>query len=65
MDALQASKDKALQIADQKTYRIWLFYMAASSNEFEKGTFNVYQTLVSNKSEGFNLTPLTREDLYL
>lgn len=62
---LREQKEKARQLVDEKTYRIWELYMAGCAYGFEKGNINIYQTLASKHCEpGIPKIPLTREDLY-
>lgn len=61
---LQSRKDELRKIVDEKTYRIWLIYIAASAYGFEKGKINIYQALLSKSRHGLSPVPLTRADLY-
>lgn len=60
---LQANQAGALRMVEERTYRIWILFMAACSHAFETGRTNVYQVLLGKK--GCNdQVPLTRSDLY-
>lgn len=61
---LLKNKPRALELVDEKKYRIWVIYMAACSFGFEKGSIGVYQLLAAKKKSGFSHLPLTREDIY-
>jgi cyclopropane-fatty-acyl-phospholipid synthase len=53
-----------LGIVPEKTYRVWLLYMAGSAAAFRRGDIAVYQTLLSRPHHGESHLPLTREDWY-
>jgi cyclopropane-fatty-acyl-phospholipid synthase len=46
--ALEANRDRAVQSAGDRTYRIWRLYMAGSAVAFELGAIGVYQTLLAD-----------------
>lgn len=58
------NKPRALEIVDERKFRIWIIYMAACSYGFEKGNIGVYQLLSAKKKHGYSHLPLTREDIY-
>lgn len=62
---LEASHDTAVAMSDERTYRTWRLYMAASVRGFERAGINVYQALLSKSDAGSAELPLTRADLYL
>lgn len=62
--SLEARRAEALRITDERTYRAWRLYMAASAYGFEAGQINVFQTLLSRSRAGAVELPLTRSDLY-
>lgn len=62
---LESNKAKAVSLKDERTYRTWQLYMAASVQGFESGGINVYQALLSKSEDGRSDIPLTRADLYL
>jgi cyclopropane-fatty-acyl-phospholipid synthase len=47
---LQANREACLALVDQKTYRTWLLYLAASACGFSQGTTDVYQILMAKRS---------------
>jgi cyclopropane-fatty-acyl-phospholipid synthase len=61
---LRANREQLLKQVAEKTYRIWLLYMAGSAAAFRRGDIAVYQTLLSRPDHGRCGLPLTREDLY-
>jgi cyclopropane-fatty-acyl-phospholipid synthase len=64
VDGLKAHRDDLLKQVPEKTYRIWLLYMAGSAAAFRRGDIAVYQTLLSRPDKGESRLPLTRADLY-
>jgi cyclopropane-fatty-acyl-phospholipid synthase len=61
---LEACQDKAREITDETTYRIWRLYMAGSEHWFRTGMINLYQTLLVKSRHGESGMPLTRADWY-
>lgn len=62
---LQRNADMLLAHVPEKTYRIWLLYMAGSAAAFRRGDISVYQVLLSRADDrGNSHLPLTREDWY-
>lgn len=61
---LKAHREDLLQQVTERTYRIWLLYMAGSAAAFRRGDIAVYQTLLSRPDKGASRLPLTRADLY-
>ena len=45
---LEKNREAAIEIADEKTYRIWRLYMAGSAVAFERASISVYQLLLSD-----------------
>ncbi|MEJ2265900.1 MAG: cyclopropane-fatty-acyl-phospholipid synthase [Anaerolineales bacterium] len=62
---LEAQHGEAVRLTDERTYRTWRLYMAASATGFERGNISVFQVLLSKSTHGRAELPLTREDLYL
>ncbi len=60
---LEANREAVLREVDERTYRVWRLYMAASALEFESGGTGVYQILASKRDQGRWPVPLTRHDL--
>ena len=61
---LTAHHEELLRQVPEKTYRIWLLYMAGSAAAFRRGDIAIYQTLLSRPDRGKSGLPLTRADLY-
>jgi cyclopropane-fatty-acyl-phospholipid synthase len=61
---LEGNYQQAVQIKDERTYRTWRLYMAASAYGFENGQINVYQALLSKSRQGHAELPFTRADIY-
>lgn len=61
---LESRQAEAVALKDERTYRTWRLYMAASVVGFESEGTNVYQALLSKSSNGDSGLPLTRVDLY-
>jgi cyclopropane-fatty-acyl-phospholipid synthase len=62
---LERSRDRALQIVDEITYRTWMMYLVGSQLGVETGAFNLHQyLLVKPRQDGRSGLPLTRGDWY-
>ena len=61
---LEGRYDQAVALNDERTYRTWRFFMAASVQAFERGGANIYQALLAKSADGKAGLPLTRDDLY-
>lgn len=62
---LEANRERAVQMTDEATYRVWRLYMASSAYGFATNRITVFQTLLAKNDErGHNNLPLTREDWY-
>jgi len=64
VDRLQQNRRAVLHEVSEKTYRIWLVYMAGSAVAFQRGKIMVYQVLLSRPDRGRSHLPRTREDCY-
>lgn len=64
VSGLMAHREELLKQVPEKTYRIWLLYMAGSAAAFRRGDIAIYQTLLSRPDKGQSRLPLTRSDLY-
>jgi cyclopropane-fatty-acyl-phospholipid synthase len=62
---LETQHGEAVRLTDERTYRTWRLYMAASATSFERGNISVFQALLSKSARGKAELPLTREDLYM
>ncbi len=61
---LQRNRDQCLQHIDERSFRIWILYLAMSSIYFEEGKIFLYQVLSTKRMPSFAPVPLTREDIY-
>lgn len=62
---LEAKREEAIRIAGETTYRVWRLYMAGSAYHFERGEFNIYQTLFAKpNADGSVQLPWSRAELY-
>jgi cyclopropane-fatty-acyl-phospholipid synthase len=61
---LEAGYEQAVALKDERTYRTWRLYMAASAQGFESRGTNIYQSLLSKSERGLAEVPLTRDDVY-
>lgn len=61
---LQQCKRQIVSKFSDRTYRIWLLYMAGSAAAFQRGEIAVYQTLMCRRDSGGSSLPLTRHDWY-
>lgn len=61
---LEANSAEAIRLTNEKTYRIWRLYMAASIHAFSMGRVNLYHTLSVKPLRGSSGMPLTRTDWY-
>ena len=50
---LEKNREAAIEIAGEKTYRIWRLYMAGSAVAFERATISVYQLLLSDPARSW------------
>ena len=64
VERLQQNRRAVLQEVSEKTYRIWLLYMAGSAVAFQRGKLMVYQVLFARPERGRCHLPHTREDCY-
>lgn len=49
---LQEHRDACLALVDNRTYRTWLLYLAASVTAFERGESQLYQILLAKRGRG-------------
>ncbi len=62
---LEASRDAALCLVDERTYRVWRLYMAGTSHAFTTARLSLHQTLLSKPGRGGEARlPWSRGDLY-
>ncbi len=62
---LEANRERAIAIADERRFRIWAAYLAGSAHAFSHGWINIYQVLACKANNtAANALPLTREYMY-
>jgi cyclopropane-fatty-acyl-phospholipid synthase len=62
---LEAHYNDARRVVDERTYRVWRLYMAASAHAFDSAMVNVYQAVLGKPdAHGVSGLPWTREDWY-
>jgi cyclopropane-fatty-acyl-phospholipid synthase len=61
---LELNRDKALQVVDESTFRVWRLFLTGSAYGFATGPLNVYQSLLVKPDHGRSGLPLTRADWY-
>jgi len=61
---LEARREEACGVTDEKTYRLWRLYLAGAAHKFRMGQNSVYQVLLSKTFDGESKLPLTRGDWY-
>lgn len=64
VEGLRRNRASLLARVPEKTYRIWLLYMAGCAAAFRRGDIAIYQVLLSKPDRGESRLPLTREDWY-
>jgi len=64
VEGLRQNEEELRNYVTEKTYRIWLLYMAGSAAAFRRGDIAVYQILLSRPERGRYRLPLIREDWY-
>jgi cyclopropane-fatty-acyl-phospholipid synthase len=62
VENLQANARTVLKHVSERTYRIWLLYMAGSSDAFRMGNIELYQVLLGRRNPAVKLA--TRENWY-
>ena len=61
---LEARREDACGVIDERTFRLWRLYLAGAAHKFRIGQNSVYQVLLSRNLEGESGLPLTRGDWY-
>ena len=62
---LEANRDAARRLVDERTYRVWRLYMAGTSHAFTTARLSLHQALLSKPdSRGHAGLPWSRGDLY-
>jgi len=64
-DAFESRMGQAVEIAGDRTTRIWRVYLAGCAHAFEQGWISIYQVLASRQGKpGRTALPLTRDWMY-
>lgn len=61
---LELHRERALQVVDPATYRVWRLFLSGSAYAFATGPLNIYQALLLKTDQGRSGLPLTRSDWY-
>ena len=61
---LELRREKALQVVDEPTYRVWRLFLSGSAHGFAAGFLNLFQAVLLKPDEGRSGLPLTRADWY-
>jgi len=61
---LEVSRESALSLVGEVSYRIFRLYMAGATLGFRYGTYALNQVLVAKPNDGVASLPLTRADWY-
>jgi cyclopropane-fatty-acyl-phospholipid synthase len=64
VEGLRRHRASLLESVPERTYRIWLLYMAGCAAAFRRGNIAIYQVLLSKPDRGDSRLPLTRDDWY-
>jgi len=64
VDRLEANRERAIELTDPVTYRVWRIYMAGSAYGFKTGRIGIYQSLLAKSGRRPSGLPLTRCDWY-
>ena len=57
---LEARRDEAIRLTNERVYRTWRLYMSASAHSFASGSINIVQTLFAKPLAGDADLPLRR-----
>jgi cyclopropane-fatty-acyl-phospholipid synthase len=63
-ERLQANATEARALVGERTYRIWLGYLASASVAFAGGSIGLYQTVALRQDPSAVAVPTTREAIY-
>jgi cyclopropane-fatty-acyl-phospholipid synthase len=65
-ERLEASKQRAIELAGDRRYRIWSIYLVGCAHAFAHNWINIYQILCAKKGKDtVNPLPMTRDYMYL
>jgi cyclopropane-fatty-acyl-phospholipid synthase len=64
-DNLERARERGIELAGARRYRIWSIYLAGCAHAFNVNWINLYQVLAAKRSlPGLNPLPMTREYMY-
>jgi cyclopropane-fatty-acyl-phospholipid synthase len=63
-ERLEHRKEEAVRLGGDRMYRLWRLYMGIASWQFERGEFDLAQSLLHRPAGGPSGLPPTRADLY-
>jgi len=64
-ERLENAKERAIELAGERRYRIWAIYLIGCAHAFAHNWINIYQILCAKKSEGTDSPlPMTRDYMY-
>ena len=63
-ERLLRNRERALRLVQERTYRIWVLYLIASSHYFAEGSIGLYQAVASKSDPTTVAVPVTRETIY-
>lgn len=64
-DSLERNKERAIEIAGDRRYRIWSLYLIGCAHAFANSWINIYQVLAAKDGDvGANSLPMTRDYMY-
>ncbi len=64
VERLQANATAARALVGERTYRIWVAYLASASVAFASGSIGLYQTVAARADPAAAAVPTTREAIY-
>jgi cyclopropane-fatty-acyl-phospholipid synthase len=65
VERLQANAGAARALVSERTYRIWLAYLASASVGFTDGSIGLYQVVAARRADAHrSAVPTTRESIY-
>ncbi len=62
---LEANRERIVELAGEVRYRIFRLYMAGATMGFDRGVYNLTQSLFAKLDNGRAEVPMTRADLYV
>lgn len=63
-ERLDARREEAIALTDERTFRTWKLYLAGAAHHFNTGRLNVHQAVLVKSLDGRSELPLRRSDWY-